>query len=247
MAGLTASTRRGRAWGVPAAVLLALPWLACDESGTRVCAVAPVPAACVPSGPVALGVQRCGTPAKLYQLLGELDRQYDPPQATCLQTESRLGIVGADLGFSFLHQGRLYFYFCDVDTPDMEPTRPRDADAIAYVDVGSLRPDQPLDLKFLLDPDGRWHAITLDGLPQGSDRGPDSGFSDGEHLWVFYYVDPHQGGGQGYARLARSDDGGFSFTTVLAVPKHMEFVMPRVMSTADVPGLSALWSDPRRW
>jgi hypothetical protein len=215
--------------------LVLLSWLACAEGGT----IVPTYLA---NAPDALGVTRAAAPAKLSQLLGDLDREYVPPRPTLLQTQSKLGILGADLGFSFLHQGRLYFYFCDADTPDVDPARPRDADAVAYVDT--FAPGQPLELKFLVDPDGRWHAVTLDGQAQGSDRGPDTGFSDGQHLWAFYYVDPTEaGGGGGVSKLARSDDGGFSFHSVLDVPSPMEFVMPRVMDTVDVPGLDSLWSD----
>jgi hypothetical protein len=211
-----------------AALAVGLTWVACDDSGTVV--------------GEALGVRRVGPPTKLFQILGDVDREGPTPQPTFLRTQSTVGILGADLGFSFLHQGRLYFYFGDTDTPDFDLARPRDADSIAYAEVPA--PGAPLELQFLVDADGRWHAVTLDGVPQGSNEVPVSGFSDGQNLWAFYYVHPtERGGGGGYVRLARSTDGAFSFETVLRLPPEMQFVMPRVVATSSVQGLGASWPD----
>jgi hypothetical protein len=206
---------------------------ACDQRGTLLSAV--------PNAPDTFGVQRLGPPQKVDQLLGDLDRQYSPPQPTHLRTESTVGLLGADLGYPVLHQGKLFLFFADGLTPTYDERRPKDSDLLATVDAPT--PGQPLDLQFLTDPSGRWQPLTLDGVPQGSNHVPVSGFSDGQRLWLFYYVDPTlSGGGGGYQKLSVQTDPG-RFQTVVDVPIEMEFTVPRVVATSSVPSLPSDWPD----
>src|SRR3954451_5450271 len=54
-----------------------------------------------------------GSARKVCQLTGEMDRQIQPPQPTVSQTRSRFGLVGTDNGYSFEHDGRIWFLFGD--------------------------------------------------------------------------------------------------------------------------------------
>src|SRR5262249_16288879 len=106
--------------------------------------LAAVSASCEPSGahrdgtlrdaPGTLGVCRASPPGKLYQWLGDLDRQQDPPTATPLRSESSFGVLGADLGYSFMHEGRVVFLFGDTLAARPDARRPKDADSLAYLD-----------------------------------------------------------------------------------------------------------------
>jgi len=238
------------------AFLPALLVVSCDDSGT----VVAVP---LPNAPDSFGVERVGQPTKLYQLLGELDLQYHPPQPTPLRTETTVGIVGADLGFSFLHRGRLVFLFGDtIPTPQASPLpvgnggdasgnstpctglRPRDADSLAFLDdPGSAGGGAPVPLRYPLAPDGFYQPVTLDGVPRCTNEVPQSGFSDGSSMYIFYYLDPLIDHGR--AVLAISSDDSPAFHSLVSLPYPMAFVAPRVVQTADVPGLAALWSDPQ--
>src|ERR1700690_260749 len=52
-----------------------------------------------------------GSTQKICQLVGETDREFNKP--TFNQTESRFGLAGNDLGYSFEHNGKLFFLFGD--------------------------------------------------------------------------------------------------------------------------------------
>ncbi len=53
-----------------------------------------------------------GSSRKICQLTGETDRERGEP--TINRTGSRFGLVGTDLGTSFEHDGKLYFFFGDT-------------------------------------------------------------------------------------------------------------------------------------
>jgi hypothetical protein len=214
------------------------------------------------NAPDTFGVSRLGTPQKLYQLLGETDRQFQPPQPTPIAaTESGAGVVGADLGFSFQHRGRLVFLFGDtIPTPGAASAqsccatgrvgedacctgaRPRDADSMAFLDdPASASGDAPLALRYPLASDGYFQPVTLDGNERCTNEVPASGFSDGTSMYVFYEVDTADC--RGYAVLAVSTDDGPTLRTVLTMPYPLSDVAPRIVATSAVPGLSSLWGD----
>jgi hypothetical protein len=53
-----------------------------------------------------------GSSKKICQLIGDVDLQFGTP--TISQTLTRAGVSGTDLGFSFEHNGKLYFLFGDT-------------------------------------------------------------------------------------------------------------------------------------
>jgi hypothetical protein len=77
---------------------------------------------------------------KLEQLIGDADKERRKPTGT--QTQSRFGVEGTELGYSFEHQGHAYFLF--------GPTvgrLPREPDTIAVTDTAS--PESGVHLDFL--------------------------------------------------------------------------------------------------
>src|ERR1700680_1850623 len=52
-----------------------------------------------------------GSSQKVCQLIGETDREFNMP--TVSQTETNYGLSGNDLGYSFEHNGKLWFLFGD--------------------------------------------------------------------------------------------------------------------------------------
>ena len=53
-----------------------------------------------------------GSSEKICQLTGDFDRELKKP--TLNLTETRAGVAGTDLGFSFEHEGKLFFLFGDT-------------------------------------------------------------------------------------------------------------------------------------
>jgi len=219
----------------------------------------------LPNAPDTFGVTRVGTPTKLYQILGEIDRQLPTPQPTPLSaSQCAAGVIGADLGFSFMHKGRLVFLFGDtIPTAQAASAqgccsaaahvgndqcctgpRPWNADTMAFVDdPGAASGETPIPLRYPLAADGFYQPVTLDGNERCANEVPESGFSDGTSMYVFYHLDDVDC--RGYSVLAVSADDGPTLRTLFTLPFPMSDVAPRVVATADVPGLEAEWSDPQ--
>src|SRR6266545_890238 len=89
-----------------------------------------------------------GSTVKVEQLIGDIDNQ--TKLATFNQTQSRYSIRGADLGYSFEHNGKTYFLFGDT-------IGSHDGDAIGV--SASTNPDGPLALDFLTNADGSYMSI----------------------------------------------------------------------------------------
>src|SRR5262245_7409874 len=89
-----------------------------------------------------------GSTQKICQLVGEIDKQFNTP--TINQTETRWGLIGNDLGFSFEHDGKLFFLFGDSGAtrtfggqpngPNSPNRLPDDNDAIAYTTDTAVTP-----------------------------------------------------------------------------------------------------------
>ena len=103
-----------------------------------------------------------GSSRKVCQLVGERDREFNQP--TINQTESRYGLVGDDLGYSFESNGKLFFLFGDSNPtatfngqPNLgkdPPRNPDDNDAIAFSTDTS--PNPCIKLNFITDSIGAY-------------------------------------------------------------------------------------------
>jgi Domain of unknown function (DUF4185) len=160
-----------------------------------------VPAARSPAARAAAPVLRYlpGSTVKVEQLIGEEDKQRHQP--TLSRTVTRYGLEGTDLGYSFEHDGRVYFLFGDtVGTMD------RALDSIATTDARD--PDKGVRLDFLTStapavgrrgrgrggrrgrgaatPAGAAQYLTIQppGVSMGAFEVPVSGISLGGHMYV---------------------------------------------------------------
>jgi len=115
-----------------------------------------------------------GSTVKLEQLLGEEDKERHQP--TLSRTFTRYGLQGTDLGYSFEHQGRVYFLFGDtVGRLD------RALDTIATTDA--LDPEQGVRLDFLTV--GKdYLTIQPPGISMGAFETPIGGISLGGQMYV---------------------------------------------------------------
>ena len=115
-----------------------------------------------------------GGTAKVEQLLGEEDKERHQP--TLSRTVTRYGIQGTDLGYSFEHEGRVYFLFGDtVGRLD------RALDTIATTDARD--PEAGVRLDFLTN-GGEYLTIQPPGISMGAFEVPVSGISLGGQMYV---------------------------------------------------------------
>ena len=142
-----------------------------------------------------------GSSQKVCQLVGETDKQLNQP--TVNQTESRWGLVGNDLGYSFEHDGKLFFIFGDSiptrtfngkpNGPNSANRLPDDNDAIAYTTDTAI--DRCPKLTFIHSANGAFKnpvVLNAQGQPAitlRTDEIPLAGLSDGGHLVVFFATD----------------------------------------------------------
>jgi hypothetical protein len=111
---------------------------------------------------------------KLVQLIGDLDKERHQP--TPNQTLTRYGIEGAELGYSFEHQGHAYFLFGDaVGRVGHWP------DTMATTD--STDPEHGVPLEFPTV-SGQYLTISPAGVSMGLSELPVSGISLGGQIYV---------------------------------------------------------------
>lgn len=147
-----------------------------------------------------------GSSQKICQLTGEEDRQFHRP--TVNQTATRFGMVSADNGYSFEHNGKLWFLFGDARpilrfhskrNGPSDPPRVRDYnDAIAYTSATTAS-DCP-KLEFLRNQIGAYsNPIVVDAqrrpaIRLATNESPDSGIEVGGKAYVLFRTDnptPH--------------------------------------------------------
>jgi hypothetical protein len=115
-----------------------------------------------------------GSTVKLEQLLGEEDKEQHQP--TLSRTLTRYGLEGTDLGYSFEHDGRVYFLFGDtVGRLD------RALDTIATTD--ETNPEQGVRLDFLTVGND-YLTIQPPGISMGAFETPIGGISLGRQMYV---------------------------------------------------------------
>ncbi len=163
-----------------------------------------------------------GSSQKICQLVGETDREFNQP--TFNQTESRYGLVGDDLGYSFESNGKLFFLFGDSNPtaifngkPNLgkDPPRiPDDNDAIAFTTDTSLSPC--IKLSFITDSIGAYKnpvVLNAQGQPAITLRAfeiPIAGINDNGKMYVIFATD-HIGAFSMRTVVGESDDDANTF------------------------------------
>jgi len=120
-----------------------------------------------------------GSTHKINQLIGEIDKQTH--QSTQSRTESRYQLQGTDLGYSFEHQGKIYFLFGDT-----VGARGAALDSIATVDIGSdaMDPAHGVKLDFLTQSPGLYLTVQPPGISMGAFEVPTAGISLNGQMYV---------------------------------------------------------------
>jgi Domain of unknown function (DUF4185) len=163
-----------------------------------------------------------GSSQKICQLVGETDREFKQPTAN--QTESRDGLVGDDLGYSFESNGKLFFLFGDSNPtatfngkPNLGKDPPRileDNDAIAYTTNTTI--GQCLKLNFITDSIGAYKnpvVLNAQGQPAITLRAfeiPIAGINDNGKMYVIFATD-HVGAFSTRTVVGESDDDANTF------------------------------------
>jgi hypothetical protein len=97
-----------------------------------------------PARPTLLGTARCGP----------LTGQTDPDYKLLFNHTAKWGMGGVDLGANTEHtDGRLYIFFGDVVSDGVYGDRPRDADAVAWIDAPKLGGHEAAGFDFVLPHD----------------------------------------------------------------------------------------------
>jgi len=146
---------------------------------------------------------------KICQVTGDLDRENNPPAfvyppgtPTASQTGTRFGLFGADLGYSFEHNGRLFFLFGDAmptltfngQANGVPPRSSADDDAIGYVWNSNITDPCPA-LDLVASPNGAFQSpVVLNDRGQPAitlriDEFPDAGISVGGRMYVIFATD----------------------------------------------------------
>jgi hypothetical protein len=183
-----------------------------------------------------------GSSQKVCQLTGEFDRERQ--EFTLNRTESRFGVVGTDLGASFEHGGRIYFFFGDTISARSDRERGREGqrregrgnDSVAFTD--DFNPDDCLSLQFVTGPDGRFRSPQVPGVSLLGFEVPTGGFSTGEAMYVFFTTDHSEQRVMGRSILARSTTNAQSFEFLHTVSRDKFInIAPVVVDNSEIPGL----------
>lgn len=140
---------------------------------------------------------------KISQLIGDYDREREQP--TQNQTVTRHQLRGTDLGVPFQHDGRTYMLFGDTHGA----ARP-DGDAIAY--TTDIDPEDGLRLTFVEDDAGIYQPVTIPEIGQGAFEVPMEGLDVDGTMYVYHTTDHSALETMGRSVVARSSDGGETFT-----------------------------------
>lgn len=140
---------------------------------------------------------------KVNQLVGDFDRERE--EGTENQTLSRFGLRSTDLGVPFEHAGRTYVLFGDTHGAS-------DGDAIAYTTDDN--PEDGLSLTFVDDGAGTYKPVTVPGISQGAFEVPMEGVDVNGTMYVYHTTGHSEEVIMERSVLARSDDGGQTFSFV---------------------------------
>ncbi len=164
----------------------------------------------VPAGAAATLTYVPGSTAKLEQLIGDYDKQKQAKTAN--QSEARYGVEGTDLGYSFEHQGKVYFLFGDT-------IGKHGGDAVAYSDTTD--PEKGLHLDFLTAKDGTFLKVAPPGVDMAGFDVPDSGIDLDGKMYVVVKTNHSTTKPTDISILTRYDDNGH-FTKLHTISKLPE-------------------------
>ena len=140
---------------------------------------------------------------KISQLVGDYDNEKDEPTAN--RTFTRYQLRSTDLGVPFQHDGRTWILFGDSFGP-------KGGDAIAY--TTDVNPEDGLSLDFIEDDAGIYEPVRLPGISQGAFEVPVEGIDVGGSMYIYHTTDHSGQVMMGRSVVARSDDGGETFTVL---------------------------------
>ena len=183
------------------ASLLALPVAAADKPAA---AVAEIPRPAAPTPPAGRRASSpgltlvAGSTQKVEQLVADVDRVTKRP--TLGRTEERFGVIGTDLGYSFEHDGKLYFLFGDTIA------RGGTGDAIATTTAQSGEGGVRLD--FLAGGDGKFFKVRPPGVSMETNEVPLAGVSLGGRFYMMVRTNRTKGASTGVdiAKLVGFDE-----------------------------------------
>lgn len=169
-----------------------------------------------------------GSSRKICQLTGNYDRERNE---STLNRTLQVGIMGTDLGSSFVHEGRTYFLFGDT-----EGLLFFGADSVAFTTDND--PEDCLQLQFVTNALGLFHPLSVPGVSSGFFEVPTGGFSAHGNMYIIYATDSALFKVMGRSVVARSTDGAKQFTYLYDL-SHGKFinVSPVVVENAEIPGL----------
>ena len=136
-----------------------------------------------------------GSTQKICQVTGQTDHEFNRPTAS--QTETRYGLAGADLGYSFVHNGTLFFLFGDAQPtatftgyPNGRSDPPRDPnydDAIGFTSLRDLTTCPKVD--FFTDSIGAYRSPKVAPITLRTNEMPIAGISEGGRIYVLFGTD----------------------------------------------------------
>jgi hypothetical protein len=172
----------------------------------------------------------------------------------------KFGVVGTDLGYSFVHKGQLFFLFGDTNGRQgtaVDPSVEEGPNPVVNLDsIASFNGTDPnrlcTDLAFVLDPNrpGTYlppqvalSPVYIDHIGHGTFRVPAAGFSWNNTMYVFFSrlsADATSEGPAGIRRsiLAKSADDGktFQYVSEISKDKFINFSAV-VVNNSEIAGL----------
>ncbi len=147
-------------------------------------------------------VRGSGNTHKICQLIGNTDFETNRP--TLNQTFTKAGIWGEDLGVSWMHNGKLWFFFGDLWTSS---TTYNNSDAFGW--TTTTDPEKCININFITDSSGSFHAVQPPGVDMGGWNVPLTGFDWAGAEYIFVST-----GNMTSSVLTKTLDDGHSYQTL---------------------------------
>ncbi len=172
---------------------------------------------------------------KMEQLIGDFDRHLN--QFTLNRTRSRFGIVGADLGSSFEHDGRMMILFGDTIGPG-------GGDSIAYSKTRD--PSDGVMMHFFKTRAGGYLKVKPDGELMRGFEVPVGGVSIGGVPYIFCKRGHTKGAFTDRTSLVRYDEKARTFTTIRPVSRLPGGRFIKISPRLTPPAMAGLEDLPAR-